>query len=348
MKTPSVQSPSVRVRRSRWVGAGLAAFLAAACSVHAQFTLVSAYVNVYFNDGNGVVYDTKNGVGGPFSGGPLVGGAANGVALVNPLGPSFGGISISSPYSFSSAVSSPSLSAVALASYTPAEPLYGSNVLNPVSLNPLGSSLTLNNNGTHIAEIRLDWTASYTVTAGCDLSTLCMLDFSGNVSTPSDFAAAASSITYVKNTDPPVTATSAAGGTYTGYPPVLDPAGQFWDYGTGFTGYYHSDPYGVGSPNILNLSSGDTLTVTGFIDLFVDPGTAVVNVIDVPPLSIAKQGTNNVLNWPDTGLVYTVQTNSDLDSPNWVDDTAPVYNNNSQTNSATDGNLFFRLRFPLQ
>ena len=322
--------------------------LATTCFVRAQqpFTLTSAYANVYFNDGNGVVYDSKNGANNGFSGGSLVGGAANGTALVNPLGPSGGGVLVSgSSYSYSSSASSPSPSATALVTYFPAI-FYGSNIVNQQTLVPQGTLLSLNNTGSSVVELRLDWTANYNVTAPCTLYVFNQVDFSGKLTTINDFAAVASSESYVVNGGTPDIATCAAGGSYTSYPPALDPSALFYDFGTGYAGgSYNALPYVQGSPSTYSLSSGNSVTINGFIDLLVDPGSAVVKVVAVPPSSIRVNGTNVIVSWPPNGVPYTVQTNSDLRTTNWGNYGNPIIDVGF-TNSSRNGNMFYRLSFP--
>jgi hypothetical protein len=334
-----------RARRCLLAGSCLAGFLASAHFVNAQFVLQSDYVNVYFNDGNGVTYDSKNGLSGVFSGGPLVGGAANGTALVTPLGPSAGGVSVGSSFAYDSAVSSPSSSAVARISYEAAHPFNGSNNVHQTSLSPLGTSVSLNNNGTAVAELRIDWTATYTISSATSLSFFNLVDFDGNLPTTSDFAAVASSDTYTINGGSPNTASIAAGGSYVTYPSVLDPSALFYDFGTGVPGHYHADPNGQGTPNYASLNPGDTVTLTGFIDVFVDPGTAQVTVIPVPPLGITKVDNEVIVSWPSTGMSYSLETNSNLRTSNWVKYNETIVDN-SVTNSLLDGNLFYRLALP--
>jgi hypothetical protein len=69
-----------------------------------------------------------------------------------------------------------------------------------------------------------------------------------------------------------------------------------------------------------------------------------------PSLSIALAGSKAVvLTWPDTGS-YTVQTNGDLSSANWMPDGAPVTmaggTNRLSLTLPASGNLFFRLSSP--
>jgi len=334
-----------RVQRCLLTASCLAGFFASAHFVNAQFVLQSDYVNVYFNDGNGVTYDSKNGLSGAFSGGLLVGGAANGTALVTPLGPSAGGVSVGGSYAYSSVASSPSPSAVALVSYEAAQPFNGSNNVNQITLSPNGTALSLNNNGTAVAELRIDWTATYTVSTAVSMSFFNLVDFDVNLPTTSDFAAVASSDTYTINGGSANTASIAAGGIYVTYPSILDPSALFFYFGTGVSGHFHGDPNGLGTPNYASLNLGDTVTLTGFIDLFVDPGTAQVIVVPVPPLSIAKLGDKVIVSWPTTGMSYSLQTNSDLFTSNWIKYNDTIIDN-SVTNSLPNGNLFYRLSLP--
>jgi hypothetical protein len=172
-----------------------------------------------------------------------------------------------------------------------------------------------------------------------------LVDFDGNLPTTSDFAAVASSDTYTINGGPGNTASIAAGGSYVTYPSILDPSALFFDFGTGVPGHFHGDPNGLGTPNYASLNLGDTVTLTGFIDLFVDPGTAQVTVVPVPPLSITKLGDKVIVSWPTTGMSYSLQTNSDLRTSNWIKYNDTIIDN-SVTNSLLNGNLFYRLSLP--
>ncbi|MGA3283382.1 MAG: hypothetical protein ABSD57_02835 [Verrucomicrobiota bacterium] len=74
---------------------------------------------------------------------------------------------------------------------------------------------------------------------------------------------------------------------------------------------------------------------------------AVVQTPGLPNLTITVAGPNSVVvSWPDTGS-YTLQTNNNLSTSNWLGYGGTI-NNSNGTNSITitppSGNLFFRLK----
>jgi len=107
--------------------------------------------------------------------------------------------------------------------------------------------------------------------------------------------------------------------------------------GTGASALF-SLPYGIAEDGAGNLYVGDTFNGT------IRKGQ-IAAVLTVPALTIGFANLNSVVvSWPDAGS-YTLQTNGDLTTTNWVNDNAAVPNNgtNSITISPPAGNLFFRL-----
>jgi hypothetical protein len=107
--------------------------------------------------------------------------------------------------------------------------------------------------------------------------------------------------------------------------------------GTGASALF-SLPYGIAVDGTGNLYVGDTFNGT------IRKGQ-ITAVLTVPALTIGFANLNSVVvSWPDAGS-YTLQTNGDLTTTNWVNDNAAVPNNgtNRVTISPPAGNLFFRL-----
>ena len=70
---------------------------------------------------------------------------------------------------------------------------------------------------------------------------------------------------------------------------------------------------------------------------------ALSNLPEPPTsLTIVHAGTQAIVSWPSSESGWTVQTNNNLATGTWGNYTGPIINN-TVTNSATKGNLFFRL-----
>jgi hypothetical protein len=97
----------------------------------------------------------------------------------------------------------------------------------------------------------------------------------------------------------------------------------------------------IGQPDASGAMTGGSYALTGgFWALYA------VQTPGAPWLSIKIVGSNSVVvSWPNTGS-YTLQTNNNLDTANWVGYGGTV-NTSNGTNSITltplTGSLFFRL-----
>ena len=63
------------------------------------------------------------------------------------------------------------------------------------------------------------------------------------------------------------------------------------------------------------------------------------------PLTITSSGNQAMVSWPSSATGWTLQTNGDLSTGNWVNYGGAVVNN-TVTTSLPAGNLFFRLTHP--
>ena len=101
----------------------------------------------------------------------------------------------------------------------------------------------------------------------------------------------------------------------------------------------------IGQPDASGAISGGQYSVTGGFWSLI----SVVQTPGLPNLTITFVGPNSVVvSWPDTGS-YTLQTNNNLTTSNWLGYGGTI-NTSNGTNSITitppTGNLFFRLRNP--
>ena len=97
-----------------------------------------------------------------------------------------------------------------------------------------------------------------------------------------------------------------------------------------------------------------TYTNAGIYPVYVTVRSAlgamatVVATATIPPtVALRRTGTNNVVRWPAWAAEYQVQTNTSLTATNWASPTnlpAMVGYDNVITNTATNQNLFFRLK----
>ena len=100
----------------------------------------------------------------------------------------------------------------------------------------------------------------------------------------------------------------------------------------------------IGQPDAGAMSGGNYTLEGGFWSLI-----AVVQTAGLPNLVITFVGPNSVVvSWPNTGS-YTLQTNNNLNTSNWLGYGGTI-NTVNGTNSVTvtppTGNLFFRLKNP--
>lgn len=73
--------------------------------------------------------------------------------------------------------------------------------------------------------------------------------------------------------------------------------------------------------------------------------TYITILAQTPSLTGTQGGKQIIVSWPPTMTGWTLQTNNNLATGTWGNYLGPV-SNNSVTNSATTGNLFFRLMHP--
>jgi hypothetical protein len=86
------------------------------------------------------------------------------------------------------------------------------------------------------------------------------------------------------------------------------------------------------------MTGGNYSVTGGFWSLFA------VQMPGAPLLTITYSGNKAIVSWSPSVTGWTLQTNSNLGTTNWVNYGGVV--NNSVTNSPPTGNLFFRLTHP--
>jgi len=173
--------------------------------------------------------------------------------------------------------------ASAQVSYQQASLFVGSNSVSQSGVSPVGTSLALNNTGSGVAELRLDWTASYLYSGPSGLQTpnFLLLSISGTVN---NYTILAGEENFQVNAGPIANASIPIGGDFVApnfypYPGGVNPLANWWGF-TSPTTSFASSPNGSGGPQLIN--TGDTLTVTGFIDVLVDPGSIQLTIEAVP------------------------------------------------------------------
>jgi len=96
----------------------------------------------------------------------------------------------------------------------------------------------------------------------------------------------------------------------------------------------------VGQPDASGPSTGGSFSVTGgFWALYA------VQTAGAPLLSITLAGNHAIVSWPVSATGWTLQTNSNIGTTNWVNYGGTVISNRV-TNSVISGSLFFRLVHP--
>ena len=96
----------------------------------------------------------------------------------------------------------------------------------------------------------------------------------------------------------------------------------------------------IGQPEAAGETTGGNFSLTGgFWSIFA------VQTPGAPFLTITHSGNQAIVSWSSTVTGWTLQTNGNLGTTNWVNYGGSVINN-TVTNSPTAGNLFFRLRQP--
>ena len=113
------------------------------------------------------------------------------------------------------------------------------------------------------------------------------------------------------------------------------------------TGGVYSVSGTIGQHDAGGPMTGGSYSLTGgfwsLISVVQTPGTPLLTITLNPPFSTVT------ISWPSSGGSFTLQTNGNLATSNWVDYGGTVYNaagTNSITVSPSADNLFFRLKFP--
>jgi hypothetical protein len=100
----------------------------------------------------------------------------------------------------------------------------------------------------------------------------------------------------------------------------------------------------IGQPDAGQMSGGTYSIAGGFWGIY-----AVVQTPGAPFLIIVPSGSNVQLLWPVSATGFNLQTNSNLATSNWgpVSQTTNVVSGtNIVTVPSTQGDLFFRLKYP--
>jgi hypothetical protein len=96
----------------------------------------------------------------------------------------------------------------------------------------------------------------------------------------------------------------------------------------------------IGQPDASGAMNGGQYSVTGgFWSLYA------VQTAGAPLLTITYAGNQAVVSWSPLVTGWTLQTNANLATPTWGNYLGTIVNN-SATNAAPSGNLFFRLKQP--
>ncbi len=96
----------------------------------------------------------------------------------------------------------------------------------------------------------------------------------------------------------------------------------------------------IGQPDASGAMSGGSYSLTGgFWALYA------VQTPGAPLLTITYSGNQAMVSWPASVMGWTLQTNGNLSTGNWVNYGTTIINN-TVTNSPPRGNLFFRLTHP--
>jgi hypothetical protein len=275
MQTSLPSSFLVCVRRLPGVFALLMLLLASGRPALAQYTLVPTtdYLNIFFYDGFSTIAGTDptsftvNGTGTPLASYSWVNGSTT-------PGPVPSGSYNTGPMS--------SVNATAQISYQQASLFFGSNSVSQSGVSPVGTSLALNNTGGGVAELRLDWKASYTYSGpnGASTPDLLQLTLSGTVN---NYTIIAGEENFQVNAGPLANASIPIGGDFvtpSSYPGGVNTLANFWGYQSPTTSFSFAAPSGYGGQQLIN--NGDTLTVTGFLDTLVDPGSINVTIQAAP------------------------------------------------------------------
>jgi formylglycine-generating enzyme required for sulfatase activity len=335
----------------------LAAVLLPPASVHAQLTFQYGFLNFYFGDGvsPSPIFGTS-----PYapnqtvnlSGTPLTA-AGQSWLMTSGAGAPTPGFA-TTPYTYNSGASSSYANVAAKWVMGGNNTGLSNNYTGPGNM--AGTSIDLVNTGPGAAEVRMDWIAHYKNNSGqiFPLSTIMNVFVNGTLGT---YTAVASAETWqLAPGGNPVTYTASLpiGGDWSspaGYPSgvnPLNPNGAFWGYDitSPFQQYVFASapPYGVG------MAKGDSLTVTGYLDLIIDPGSAHIEIMGKPSLAMTKVDALPVLTWPAEPTNYILESTADLANGPWVPNTSPfttANGTNSITISPAVSSRFYRLSLVL-
>ena len=97
----------------------------------------------------------------------------------------------------------------------------------------------------------------------------------------------------------------------------------------------------IGQQDASGVLTGGNYSLTGGFWSLI----SVVQTPGAPLLTITYSGNQAIVSWPSSVTGWTLQTNANLGTTNWVNFGGTVINN-SVTNSPPTGNLFFRLTHP--
>jgi uncharacterized repeat protein (TIGR03803 family) len=117
--------------------------------------------------------------------------------------------------------------------------------------------------------------------------------------------------------------------------------------GTGFTNLHNFTGSDGASPWDGLILSGNTLY--GMVQIGGSSGKGTIfslslGTASIPSLIITYSGNQAIVSWPSAATGWTLQTNDNLGTTNWVNYGGVI--NNTVTNSPPTGTLFFRLFHP--
>jgi hypothetical protein len=213
--------------------------------------------------------------------------------------------------------------ASASVNYFPAPFLTPSNSVSQSSITPFVGQISLNNTGTGIAELRLDWTAQFTYSGTTPIAAsvggVLNIDLG-------DWVAVAGGITFYDITISAASSTTIGMGgdfPFHGYPSALStysPNGVFWGLNSAYSAAGLRNGFLGGTGGTINPASGDVIETVGFIDLLVDPGSLQLSITPAPaPLlhSAHASGTNLLVDVQNgvVGVSYVTCRSTSVSAP---------------------------------
>jgi hypothetical protein len=225
---------------------------------------------------------------------------------------------------------------------------------------PAGSgpiTVNLNNPGTAADELRLDWTASYQLTApSYTIPPGFTLTVSGTLSGASPYWEVAGQVSIVVLNTMGENVYTANVGSISVSSPVTRGANLFAPAGAGGAGWIGSTasaslPY-TGTllyspsapPPLVNVN---TVVVQGYVDLIVDPGNITVQIQANPEPQIRRSGGTATVFWPAVNG-WSLQQNTNLATATWTSSSGVTTSNGTNFLNLTppQGNMFYRLIGP--